>query len=75
MIVNCKNYFNEKSFQEVCEALESGKDVQIYIDCIGHTRSDYESKNYRDALKKKYGRRLQRHGDPVFNPYSYVLKS
>lgn len=75
MIVNCKNYFNEKSFQEVCEALESGKDVQIYIDCIGHTRSQMESMNYRDALKEKYGRRLKKHSDPVFDPFSYILKS
>lgn len=74
MLINCKNYFNEKSFQEVCEALESGKDVQIYIDCIGHTRSAYESSNYDKALKEKYGDRLVNHDDAVFNPYSYKLK-
>lgn len=73
MLINCKNYFNEESFQVVCEALEAGKDVQIYIDCIGHTRSYYESERYKEALEKKYGKRLLQYSDHL-SEYNFKLK-
>ena len=58
MLVNCKNYFNEESFNKVCDLLESGETVEIYIDCIGHTRAHYEGMNYKNHLKEKYCDRL-----------------
>ena len=38
--INCGNDFHEERFNEVCEALEQGETVEIYISCIGHTRNN-----------------------------------
>ncbi len=57
--INGQNYFNEKSFNEICEALEKIQVVQVYIDCIGHTRNNNEQEAYREALEKKYQDRLK----------------
>lgn len=58
--INCNNYFNEGGCVRLSEALEAGKAVNIYIDCIGHTRSEYETANYVEWLRGKYGDRLER---------------
>lgn len=57
-LINCTNYFNEMGCERLSEALESGETVKIYIDCIGHTRSYYETEAYAEWLSKKYGGRL-----------------
>jgi len=56
--INCKNYFNKDSFNEVCKVLENGDCVSVYIDCIGHTRNNYEQETYKEELVKKYGDKL-----------------
>lgn len=68
-IVNGANYFNEKSFNEICEALESAKTVKVYIDCIGHTRNNNEQEAYKEALIEKYQDRLK--VDKIDGSYSY----
>lgn len=60
-LINGKNYFNEESFNEMCEVLETGESIEIYIDCIGHTRTANETAAYERALKKKYGHNLTIH--------------
>jgi len=57
-IINGRNYFNEKSLEEMIEHIESGETIGIYIDCIGHTRTAYETSVYVDELKKHFGDRL-----------------
>ena len=57
-LVNGKNYFNEESLKEMCERLERGETIGIYIDCIGHTRTHNETASYVRALREKYGNRL-----------------
>ena len=57
-LVNGSNYYNEESLQEMCELLEAGTEIEIYIDCIGHSRTEYETQNYVESLKEKYGDRL-----------------
>lgn len=57
-LVNGKNYFNEESLKEMCERLEKGEEIGIYIDCIGHTRTAIETAEYVAALKEKYNDRL-----------------
>lgn len=52
--INGGNYFHEKAFNEICEALEKGEVVQVYIDCIGHTRNNNEQEAYKEALIEKY---------------------
>lgn len=59
MIVNGQNYFNETSFKQACKVLERGEMVELYIDCIGHTRNNNEQEAYKEALKEKYGDRLK----------------
>lgn len=57
--VNCTNYFNDVGKQRLAEALQDGKTVSIYIDCIGHTRSAYETREYIKWLHDYYGARLE----------------
>lgn len=72
IMVNGKNYFNEESFDETCLFLEDGLKVYLTIDCIGHTRNNYEQENYRKALVNKYGRNLDI--ELVEGAYSYSYK-
>ena len=67
--INGGNYFHEKAFNEICEALEKGEAVQVYIDCIGHTRNNYEQETYKEALIKKYSDRVKT--DKLDGSYSY----
>ena len=73
MMINGKNYYNEDSLKEMCKALDEGKDIQIHIDCIGHTRSFVEGAHYASELYSIYGDRLERLKDSVFY-HSYKLK-
>ncbi len=59
MLVNCGNDYYTEYFDEVCNHLESGETVQVYINCIGHTRNNYTQEAYKQALVKKYGDRLE----------------
>lgn len=59
VIINGKNYLNHNSLSQMFEALESGRVIEVYIDCIGHTRNNYEQENYRKELIKKYGVKLE----------------
>ncbi len=74
--INGGNYFHDKAFNEICETLEQGEAVKVYIDCIGHTRNNDEQENYKEALEKKYGDRLQttEHSGAYSYSYSYQLK-
>ena len=71
LTINGQNYFNEKSFNEICEALEKAESIEIYIDVVGHSRNNYEQENYKDALTKKYGDRLQVKCNEGAYSYSY----
>lgn len=57
-MINGQNYFNEKSLNEMIEQLDRGETISIYIDCIGHTRTEYETATYVEELKKHFGDRL-----------------
>lgn len=72
MLINGGNYFHEKAFNEICEALEKGGEaVRVGIDCIGHARNNNEQEAYKEALEKKYGDRLQITKRDGVNSYSY----
>lgn len=75
-LIDCGNYFHEGRFKIVCEALESGEVVQVYIDCIGHTLNNHEQENYKKALLEKYGENLTIEKDEgaFSNSYKYKLK-
>lgn len=55
MTVNVKNDFYQSSMDELCEKLEAGEKVHIYVDCIGHTRAAWVEEAYVKELEKKYG--------------------
>ena len=76
MLIDGGNYFHEKAFNEICEALEQGETVEVYIDCIGHTRNNNEQEAYKEALFKKYQDRLkvEKDGGGYSYSYSYELK-
>lgn len=75
--INCGNYFNEKAFNQVCNALEEKQEVKVYIDCMGHTRNNYEQETYKEELEKKYADSLKTtliDGGYSYS-YSYYLKN
>lgn len=71
-LINCGNDYYEKYFNEVCEALEQGETVKVYIDCIGHTRNNMSQEAYKRALTNKYGERLTVKLDEGAYSYSYI---
>lgn len=72
--INGGNYFHEKAFNEICEALESKETIQVYIDCIGHTRNNFEQEEYKKALIEKFGVALSFEKLDGNNSYSYKYK-
>lgn len=70
--INGGNYFHEKAFNEICEALEGAEAVQVYIDVIGHTRNNNEQEIYKEALEQKYGSRLKVDKSDGGYSYSYT---
>ena len=68
-VINGANYFNEKSFNEICEALEKGEAISVYIDVIGHGANNREQEIYKEKLIEKYRDRLK--FDKVDGAYSY----
>ncbi len=73
-LIDGKNYFNENSFNEMCEALERKETIEVYIDCIGHNRNNMEQEAYREELKNKYGERLETIQVKGSYSYSYMYK-
>lgn len=74
--INCGNYFHESLFKVVCETLEKGETVKVYIDCIGHSQNNYEQEEYKNALLEKYGENINCEKiDGAFSfSYQYNLK-
>lgn len=69
--INGGNYFHEKAFNEICEELEKGGAVSVYIDCIGHGTNNREQEIYKEALENKYGSRLKATKQNGAYSYSY----
>ena len=75
--IDCGNYFHDSRFKLVCEALEQGETVKVYIDCIGHTRNNFEQETYKEALIEKYADKLNVEllKGAFSNSYCYSLKN
>lgn len=71
-VVNCGNYYTSKGFRELCDHLEAGEKVMIYIDCIGHTRNHTVTAQYVEALRLKYAQELRRDNDTAWTPLYYL---
>lgn len=71
-VINGQNYFNKKSFNEICEVLEKGESVTVYIDVIGHGANNREQEAYKEALLKKYQNRLKVEKNEGGYSYSYT---
>lgn len=69
--VPCGNYFSEMKLNKICYFLEEGHEVEILINCIGHTRNNMCQDAYRDALTKKFGENLVIKKDEGYCSYSY----
>lgn len=74
VFIDSKNYFNEQSFNEICEALEHGKTTLVGIDSIGYTRNNNEQEAYKEALLEKYGDKLKFKCNRGALSYSYEYK-
>ena len=73
-LIDGSNNFNERDFNTMCEELEKGNEIEVYINCIGFTRNNMEQEHYREALENKYGYRLIITGQTGYNAYSYSYK-
>ena len=56
--INVRNDFYKDKFDTLCEELENGETIHIYVDCIGHTRAAWVEESYVQKLKNKYGDRF-----------------
>lgn len=56
--VDCGNHFTKSAFENFCKVLEEKGTACVYIDCIGHSRNNYEQEMYKTFLEEKYGDRL-----------------
>lgn len=72
--VSGSNCFNEKDLKKMIQLLEEGKTINVGISCIGHTRNNMEQENYKKALQKHYGDKLEIILDSLVNTYSYIYK-
>ena len=74
--INGGNYYYERAFKEACSALENGETIQIYIDCIGHTRNNSEQEVYKEAFIQKYDDLLviEKNAGGYSYSYTYRLK-
>ena len=70
-LINCGNDFYEGYFNKLCTELESGETVEVYIDCIGHTRNNMSQEAYKRKLVEKYGDQLEVAVDNGAYCYSY----
>lgn len=71
-LINCTNYFNDVGCKRLKKALDSGKAVEIYIDCIGHAATERETLCYVEWMRAMYGERLTE--DNVSGTQVYYLK-
>ena len=74
--VSGSNYFNEERLNEMIQLLDKGEQISVGIECIGHTRNNMEQENYKRALEKHYGNKLEVivHNGAYSYHYSYKLK-
>ena len=74
-LVNVGNYFIQEKYENLKQVLEGGKLVEIYVDCIGHTRAYMVEREYAENLRKEYGERLVINGCPGEYGTTYKLKT
>ena len=72
--INGGNYFHEKAFNEICEELEKGESISIYIDVVGHGANNREQESYKEELIKKFQSRLQVEKSEGAYSYSYSYR-
>ena len=70
--VNGGNTFYRDRFKEMCEVLECGLKMTVYISCIGHTRNNMTQETYRRALVAHFGDRLKVTHNPGYCSYDYT---
>ena len=72
--INCGNDFYESFFNKVCNELESGNPVKVYVDCIGHTRNNNVQDTYKEKLIQKYEDRIKIDCEEGGYSYSYIYQ-
>lgn len=74
--LNGGRVFNAKSFNRLCELLEVGKTVLLYIGVINEfEKANAEQERYKERLEMKYGDNLsvERSGGAYTYNYIYQL--
>lgn len=39
-LMSGSNYFKQDNLEEMIDTLDNGEKIEVYIDCIGHTRNN-----------------------------------
>ena len=72
--VNGGNYFIKERFEVMCQELEKGECIEVYIDCIGHTRNNMTQEEYKEHFIEKYGDKVEVIYNDGVCSYSYSYK-
>ena len=72
--VSGSNYFNKDDLNKMISLLNEGKEIQVGIACIGHTRNNMEQEAYKKALQEYYGDKLEIKCSEGVCSYSYEYK-
>lgn len=51
--VNLGNDYLEKKKDEVVQLLKEGKVIELYVSCIGHTRTQMVKSKYLEEIRKE----------------------
>lgn len=69
VLVDVSNDFCQPRMDELVKLLNEGKGVGIYVNCIGHTRTQMVEGKYLNELEKKFGERLKKRMDRCIEFY------
>lgn len=58
-VINGSNSFNLSIYKDIIQNLNNGETVELYINCLGHTRAQIEGSKYREELQNYFGEKLE----------------
>ena len=70
-LISGSNYFKQDNLKAMIGTLDSGEKIEVYIDCIGHTRNNMTQEQYKKALEEHYGDKLNVIYNGGYCSYSY----
>jgi hypothetical protein len=61
--INVGNQFSKEVFEsQVVPALEAGKVIALFVNCIGHTRAEMTHYAFSNAIEQRFGKSVVYNG-------------